>query len=101
MEDAGKRVGLVDLGRRDINLQDEAQEAGHVSEEARTVAATELARELVGFWAGEDADASYDARIGESLQQITKTVAAMHRDQEDINELKAETRAILRKIRAA
>jgi hypothetical protein len=48
-----------------------------------------------------DSADDYHTRVDDSLEQIKKTLAAMHRDQEDINELKAETRALLRKLRVA
>ncbi len=60
-----------------------------------------LVDRLVVEMESEDTAEAYNASLDESLQQIDKTLAAMRRDQADIDDLKGETRAILRTLRAA
>ena len=43
----------------------------------------------------------YRGLVDRSIQQVESILATMRRDQVEINELKAETRAILHKLRAA
>ena len=48
-----------------------------------------------------EAQVTYMRLVDQLLRQIDEQIAMMRRDQAEINELKAETRAMLRKLRAA
>ena len=54
-----------------------------------------------GVAGGNASERVFYVLADQSLEQVKTTVAAMHRDQREIEALKAETRTMLRKMRAA